>query len=137
VSGSNGVIINAGVNDNVVLKGLDIEGLGTGFAGVRFLAGATLTVVDCIIRNFRSGNAVGIEFLPSGASELSVINTTILSSNTGINVQPTATGSAKVVIENVQTINGATGIRFQTASAAGLINGTINNSVISSSTRAG
>jgi hypothetical protein len=130
VSGSNGVIINAGVNDNVVLKGLDIEGLGTGFAGVRFLAGATLTVVDCIIRNFRSGNAVGIEFLPSGASELSVINTTILSSNTGINVQPTATGSAKVVIENVQTINGATGIRFQTASAAGLINGTINNSVI-------
>jgi hypothetical protein len=127
---SNGVIVNAGVNDNVVLKGLDIDGLGSGFAGVRFLAGGTLTVQDTVIRNFRSGNAVGIEFLPSGAAELQVSNTAISSSTTGIIVQPSATGSAKVILSNVQVNNGTTGIRFQSSSAAGAINGTITNSVI-------
>jgi hypothetical protein len=129
-AGSNGVIINAGVNDNIVLRGLDIDGIGTGFAGIRFLAGATLTVQDTVIRNFRSGNATGIEFLPSGASELYVTNTVVSSSTTGINVQPTATGSAKVILDNVQANNGTTGIRFQTASAAGAINATITNSII-------
>src|SRR5205807_7908763 len=30
VSGTNGIIISAGATDQIVLKGLDIEGLGTG-----------------------------------------------------------------------------------------------------------
>jgi hypothetical protein len=129
-AGSNGIIINAGVNDNIVLRGLDIDGVGSGFAGIRFLAGGTLTVQDTVIRNFRSGNAVGIEFLPAGASELQVVNTAISSSTTGIIVQPTATGSAKVILDHVQVNNGTTGIRFQSSSAAGAINGTITNSII-------
>src|SRR6476620_1145859 len=29
VSGTNGIIVNAGVNDKIILEGLDIEGLGT------------------------------------------------------------------------------------------------------------
>src|SRR5229473_6183877 len=33
VSGTNGIIINAGASDTVVLRGLDIEGLGTGLSG--------------------------------------------------------------------------------------------------------
>src|ERR1041384_7899001 len=34
VSGTNAIVIAAGVNDNVVLEGLDIEGLGTGLNGI-------------------------------------------------------------------------------------------------------
>src|SRR3954469_2557592 len=34
VSGTNAIVIAAGVNDRVVLEGLDIEGLGTGLNGV-------------------------------------------------------------------------------------------------------
>ncbi len=74
VSGTNAIIINAGVNDRVVLRGLDIEGLGTGLNGIRFLAGASLHVQKCMIRNFRGAapNGNGISFAPSGTSELFV-----------------------------------------------------------------
>ena len=44
---ANGVVINAGVNDVIVLKGLDIEGATNGLNGIRFLAGAALHVQDC------------------------------------------------------------------------------------------
>src|SRR6185295_13986560 len=39
--GINGVIINAGANDTVVLRGLNLDGLGSGVAGIKVLkAGA-------------------------------------------------------------------------------------------------
>jgi hypothetical protein len=34
VSGTNGIVVNAGPKDRVLLDGLDIEGLGTGLNGV-------------------------------------------------------------------------------------------------------
>src|SRR5512135_3035454 len=37
VSGTNGIVISATVSDNVVLRGLDIEGLGTGLDGIKVL----------------------------------------------------------------------------------------------------
>ncbi|WP_315837830.1 right-handed parallel beta-helix repeat-containing protein [Bradyrhizobium prioriisuperbiae] len=52
VSGTNAIIVNAGVNDKVLLSGLDIEGLGTGLNGVRILNAATVTIRKCSIRNF-------------------------------------------------------------------------------------
>src|SRR5579885_3327637 len=36
VSGTNGIVIQAGANDTVILRGLDIEGLGTGLDGIKF-----------------------------------------------------------------------------------------------------
>jgi hypothetical protein len=51
VSG-NAVTINAGASDAVTLRGLNIDGLGTGQNGIVFNSGANLTVVNCIIRHF-------------------------------------------------------------------------------------
>src|SRR5438045_3295514 len=39
VSQTNAVIINAAATDKVTLRGLDINGAGTGLNGIRFLAG--------------------------------------------------------------------------------------------------
>src|SRR6188474_1823396 len=39
VSGTNAIIINATTTSNVVLRGLDIEGLGTGLVGIKVLGG--------------------------------------------------------------------------------------------------
>src|SRR5476649_2111009 len=45
VSGTNGVTINAGVNDIVALRGLTVEGVnGAGLNGIRFVAGNKLIV---------------------------------------------------------------------------------------------
>src|SRR6202165_1110730 len=66
VSGTNGFNISAGATDAVILKGLDIEGLGTGIVGVQFNSGASLIIQNCVIRNFGSANGLGIAFNPTG-----------------------------------------------------------------------
>src|SRR3984893_2755209 len=50
VSGTNGITVNAGVADTIVLEGLDIEGLGTGLNGVHIIAGKSVYVIRCAIR---------------------------------------------------------------------------------------
>jgi len=52
VSGTNGIVISAGANDTVILKGLDIEGLGTGLNGIQILAGLNVYVINCRIHHF-------------------------------------------------------------------------------------
>jgi hypothetical protein len=38
-AGTNGVTVNAGVSDRIILRNLVINGVGTGVNGIRFLAG--------------------------------------------------------------------------------------------------
>src|ERR1700724_4671082 len=48
VSGTNGIIVNVpNAADTVILRGLDIEGLGTGINGVIILTGGNVTVEHC------------------------------------------------------------------------------------------
>jgi hypothetical protein len=68
---------NAGASDSVHLRGLTIEGFGSGISGILFNTGENLEIENCVIRNF--GN-VGIEISPSTSSSFSV-STTIASNN--------------------------------------------------------
>lgn len=116
-SGANGVVVNAGVNDNVVLRGLDIEGAGTGINGIRFLAGGTLHVENCTINGFTQS---GISFVPSGTSRLSVEDTVVRDNNPlagssygGIFIAPGAAGSADVSIDETRLVRNFHGLRVQ------------------------
>lgn len=124
--GSSGIIINAGANDHVYLRGMDIHGVGTGLNGVRFIAGASLTIEDSLIRRFNANNGNGISFQPSGASQLFVNNTTISNNGSaatggGILVQPTgAGGTARVELRNVRlTGNSNAAFRMDTTGNTG------------------
>ena len=114
VSGTNGIVVNAGVNDVVTLRGLDFNGLGTGLNGVRFLAGAALHVEHCQIYRF-SGN--GIDFQPSGVSQLHVSDTVIRENNgsasNAILIRPTATGSALAALDRVHINRNRVGLRAE------------------------
>src|SRR6476660_7725760 len=57
VSGTNAIIISAGAADKITLRGLAINGIGTGLVGIRFLAGAQLNVEQCAIFSF-TGNGI-------------------------------------------------------------------------------
>src|SRR5471032_289873 len=49
------ITISAGPNDNVYLRGLNIDGvLEAGFTGVQFNSGASLTVIDCVVQHFQN-----------------------------------------------------------------------------------
>jgi hypothetical protein len=59
VSGTNAIVINATATDKVTLRGLDINGIGTGaqtsLSGVKILSAARVDLIDNEIYRFRAG----------------------------------------------------------------------------------
>jgi hypothetical protein len=96
VSGTNGIVIDAGATDTVILKGLDIEGIGTGLNGIQVLSGLQVYVFNCRIHHFVN-NGINMASSTSGA-RLYVKDSQILQNGTsnsnpltgGINVNGTA-----------------------------------------------
>lgn len=142
---TNGITINAGPTDVVVLRGLDIDGsqgagASPGLNGIRFLAGGALHVQKCLIRNFTaaSPNGFGILFSPSATSTLYVNDTFISNNGTGatgggIGLQPSgAAGNALALIENVQVQGNISGIVANSTSGTG-IRALVRNSTITGS----
>ena len=140
VSGTSGIIINAGVNDVVILKGLDIDGVNTGIKGLSFIAGASLIVQDCVIRNFGASGGLGIAFNPTGASTLLVLNTVVTHNGSavnggGIQISPSGAGTAKALLNHVTVERNFIGI-----AAVGTLASTnvqIDNSTISANLNIG
>jgi hypothetical protein len=106
-AGVNGIVVNAPATSVIYLRGLDLHGAGNAQNGVRFIAGASLTIEDSVIRAYNATNGLGISFQPSGSSQLVISNTSISNNGStggtggGILIQPTgASGSARVTIIN-------------------------------------
>jgi len=125
-SGTNGIVVNAGANDVVIIRGVTINGAGTGVNGIRFVAGRSLQVENCALFGFTTS---GISFEPGAASQLSVLNTTVRKAYSGILVKPTATGSAKVFIENCTTTGNTVGVRTEDGSVTFIKNTTASGNV--------
>ena len=114
-AGTNGIIINAGAGDAVVIRNLLIDGAGTGLNGIRFLAGLALFVENCSIDRFTQK---GIDFEPSGGSQLFVNNTVITNNNGAVNgggifIKPGAAGSATATIVNSRVERSLFGLRAE------------------------
>lgn len=123
--GSNGIIINAPASAVVVLRGLDIEGAGSGNNGIRFIAGGVLHVENCTINNFTGR---GILFEPNTTAELVVRNTEIRNSvgatGGGIFVKPVTGGFARVAVDDVPLSNNSFGMRIEGGTQA-VVNRTV------------
>lgn len=105
VSGTNGIVVAAGATDNVMLRGLDFVGLGTGIKGIAFLSGLMLTVENCRISGF---NLRGISIESSTANAKAFISNTLIrdNSNNGIVVNPPGVTNT-VVLDHVRVVNSA------------------------------
>lgn len=131
-SGTNGITVAAGVNDVVVLRGLDLQGFnGAGLVGVRFTSGKALHVEDCVINAFGTH---GISFEPgSFTSQLFVKNTVISqigpSSTTAAGINITA---GLATLDHVTITNSANGVVVSSASKV-----TVHQANISGSPLAG
>jgi hypothetical protein len=79
VSGTNGIVVAAGPNDVVVIRGLTFEGLGTGLNGISFQSGASLHVEKCTINGFSQR---GIDITPNTSADV-VIKDTVIRNNPG------------------------------------------------------
>lgn len=121
----------------VVLKGLDLEGLGSGINGVNIVGPARVVIEDAIIRDFRTGvnidgplgarltlnrvtilhNSVsGVAALGANSNELFIQDSLIDTSTIALN----AGAAAQVVVTN-STFSGSTGGRDVTVAAGGIV----------------
>jgi hypothetical protein len=130
VSGTNAIIVAAGVNDFVVLRGLSIDGIGTGLHGVKFQSGAKLVVEHCTIQNFTLN---GIDFEPSGNAQLAVSNTTINNiTGSAVFVQAAATKTANATFDGARLLQSGFGLQVVNGTATlknSAITGAVTNGV--------
>ncbi len=137
VSGTNGIVVSVpNPTDTVILRGLDIEGLGTGLSGVTVLTGGNVTIENCTIDAF---TVQGINFAPTvTGSQLHVSNTVVRnngvfssSSGGGILVNPSVAG-VTATLENVRIERNVTGLKVQ-----GSANVSVSDSVSANNAFAG
>lgn len=85
VSGTNGIVVQAGPSDVVILRNLRINGIGTGINGIRFLSGKDLNVESCYIFGFTT-NGVDIALNQGTAASAHILNT-VIKNNGGVGVR--------------------------------------------------
>jgi hypothetical protein len=112
----NGVIVNiTDVNDlrkSVTLRGLSIQGAGSGIRGVNVLAASAVFVINCLIEGQNGSPGHGITDTRTTGGLLEISNTSIINNaGTGINVNPSS-GSTQinVHITNCLVQRNATGL---------------------------
>jgi hypothetical protein len=129
----NAITINAGASDKVNLRGLLLDGIGSGSAGILFNSGEALNIQDSVIRNFTSA---GIAFEPNGSSTLTpfklAVSSTLVSDilNSGILILPSGTVTVTGVLDHVQCDNSGTGVQANGAGFPGVVHVTVGNSVM-------
>ncbi len=120
----NAITINAGGGDAIYLRGLSVEGLGTGAVGLQFNTGGRLTVINCAFRHF---TAEGVYLAPTGPISFSISNTVVDdNASNGVYIAPVGAGSAQGTITNVEANgNGFDGIAVDGQNLTGNANSNI------------
>jgi hypothetical protein len=105
-----GIVVNAPSGVDVILKGLDLEGLGIVANGINILSQSTVVVINCRIHHY---TANGINLNGPGSARVVVKDSFINLAPTGVNIA--ATGNQGVVLNTTidetasQSINVAAG----------------------------
>jgi hypothetical protein len=136
VSGTNGIVVNAGANDKVLLEGLDIEGLNTGISGITMVGAGRLIVRNTAIRNFAS---FGINLAGASATPAPRIlaQNVLITGNAGggFNVQNTGVAYNAEIINSLIDTNSVFGIQVAGPSAliltASVVTGSPSSIIVS------
>jgi hypothetical protein len=140
VSGTSGIVVNAGPSDTVIIRNIEINGIaGTGSPGVHgisFLAGGELHLEKVFIYGF---GQQAVNFTPSGTSKLFITNSSFRDNDGGgLWSAPGGSGSAKVNIVGSNFEGNQRGIRADDATAMFIdhtsVSGNRNNGIVTYST---
>jgi hypothetical protein len=128
VAGTNGIVVQAGPSDVVILRNLRFNGIGSGINGIRFLSGKDLNVEDCYIFGFTT-NGIDVALNQGTQATVHVFRTTIKNvGQAGIRVTNAIAPSVKVAINFSQIALDNIGVEAASHSSV-----EINNTMISAS----
>ena len=131
-SGTNGIVVQAGPNDVVILRNLRINGIGTGINGIRFLSGKDLNVENCYIFGFTT-NGIDVALNQATAVSAHVLNSVIKNvPGVGIRATNAVTPDVQVGVEETSVI--LTNIGIQAADHSRIV---VTKSVIQHATTSG
>jgi nitrous oxidase accessory protein NosD len=119
VFSGDGITINAGATDAIILRGLTVNNQGSPGSGIRLITGGTLHVESCVVNGFPSATG-GVSFAGGGRAELK--DSIIRGNNHGVLVE----GSVTASIDHVRLEGNADGLLAEDGSKV-----TISNSVAS------
>src|SRR5437899_2508905 len=127
VSGTNGIVVQAGANDVVILRNLRINGIGSGLNGIRFLSGKDLNVENCYIFGFTQ-NGIDIA-LNQGTPASAHIIDTLLKNNAGVGIRAAnaVAPNVQVKVEHTRVILDNIGIEANTNSRVVVTNSVTEN----------
>lgn len=120
----NGVIVNAGANDVVILRDISINGVCNGLNGIRYLAGKTLMVEHCWIYNFTQN---GIDVVKGADGNLKVLDTIIENCTLDGIVISTTAGQVRATLDRSRMTNCGNGIHAKNSSRVIARNCVFNN----------
>ncbi len=126
VAGTNGIVVQAGPSDVVILRNLRINGIGTGINGVRFLSGKDLNVEACYIFGFTT-NGLDIALNQGTQATVHVFHS-VFKQNGGAGIRATnaVAPSVKVAIDFSEMALDNIGVEAASHSSV-----TLNNSMVS------
>ncbi len=130
-AGLDGIVVNAGPTDEVILRGVTINAQG-GNNGVVFNSGAALYIESCTIRGFATAGTANVKFAPSGASKLFVKDSFFRGGANGVLLANGAT-AASVTIDNTRIESNGVGV--SAATFGGSV--ALRNSIVTESTSHG
>jgi hypothetical protein len=131
VSGTNGIVVQAGANDVVILRNLRFNGIAGsgngGLNGIRFLSGKDLNVENCFIFGFTQ-NGIDIALNQANQATVHIINT-VLKNNGGVGIRATnaVAPPVQVVVDNSATILDTIGIEAAPHSRVTLSRSVVEN----------
>jgi hypothetical protein len=124
VSGTNGIVVQAGPTSVVTLRNLRINGIaGTatgGLNGIRYISGAALHVENCHIFGFTQD---GINASTSAPAALFVTDTFLTNNGNGIQIAPTAPNIRSALVR--VRVHGNSGFGFYIHPGSGVGAGTV------------
>ena len=105
----------------MTLRGLNVDGLGTASTGIAFNSGASLTVVNCVVRhfaltsNFLTGDGILID-PPTGATVSFLVSNVIVANNGfyGVTIFPGQGTTTKGAIDHLTAANNLGGVYSDT-----------------------
>jgi hypothetical protein len=111
VSGGPGITVNAGVNDRVSIRGIQLQGINQtpspGTIGIRILGAQSVVIEDSVITNFSTSGI--LDSRTAGSTKLFIRNS-VVSHNNGTGINLGATNFGFTDIENVSSVNNLFGL---------------------------
>jgi hypothetical protein len=129
-SGGTGITVNAGATDKINLNGLLIDGAGVGTDGIQFIAGQSLTIENCAVRNL-SVDGLRFNHASNTLATLSISNSYFTDNGSnGVFVEPTGSGPTTAALAWViLSGNGGAGLDLAGGFGTGALSFAVTDSV--------